>query len=87
MSNLPKLSNRAKQALEILSNGGKFRHGLERNSYTGRDQFTYRLQHNGQTIKGMGFSTFQELSKNGFLADAGGSTSVSSYYKLNTVGA
>jgi hypothetical protein len=42
-ANLPKLSNRAQQALEILANGGEMVHRLERNGYTGRDQFATRF--------------------------------------------
>ena len=41
MTNLPNLSNRAKKALEVLADGGRFVHRLERNSYTGREQFAY----------------------------------------------
>lgn len=86
MNNLPNLSNRAKQALEVLANGGQFRHGLERNSYTGREQFTYRLKLNGSTIKGVGLAAFEELRRHNLLAIANGGTSVSTYYKLNTAG-
>lgn len=86
MSNLPKLSNRAKLALDVLSNGGRFVERLERNSYTGREQFHTRLlseRHN--VMPGVGLKAFYELKNAGFLCMAGGNTSVSTYWKLNTV--
>lgn len=83
MTNLPKLSNRAKQALEILSNGGEVVHRLERNSYTGREQFATRFVMRGSVIKGLGFATRHELEKAGFQFVATNSTSVSTYYKLS----
>jgi hypothetical protein len=87
MSNLPQLSNRAKQALDILADGGSFHHVLETNSYTRRDQFQYRLKGpNGGVIKGVGLSAFYELDKAGFLAkDFDYSTSTHSYYRLRKV--
>ncbi len=84
MSNLPTLSTRAAKALEILADGGEFRHGLERNSYTGREQFAYRLQLKGKCIKGIGIAAFNELQQHGMLAVTTGGTSVSTYYKLAT---
>jgi hypothetical protein len=87
MTNMPKMSNRAKKALEVLSNGGRFVKRLERNSYTGREQFQTRLL--GGTcrgvIKGVGLNAFYELDKLGMLVHANESTSVSTYYKLRTV--
>ena len=86
MSNMPKLSFRARKALDVLADGGQFVHRLERNSYTGRDQFQYRLLKGGTVQKGIGMAAFYELDKAGLIAMAGGGTSVSTYYKLNTVG-
>ena len=86
MSNLPKLAPRAIKALDVLDAGGQFRYGLERSSYTGREQFTYRLKAvDGSTIKGVGHAAFQELKALGFLA-AAHNFSGSTYYKLNREG-
>jgi hypothetical protein len=82
-SNLPTLSNRAKLALDVLADGGQFVHRLERDAYTGRDKFRHRLIAEGHAVKGIGGAAFHELKALGFLAPAGGNTSVSSYYKLN----
>lgn len=72
MNNQPKMSKRAERALEILSNGGRFISQLERNSYTGREQFQYRCTYNGAPYsnyeKGIGFSTFSELRDLGMIA-------------------
>jgi uncharacterized protein YjhX (UPF0386 family) len=83
MTNLPNLSTRAKKALEVLADGGKFVCRLERNSYTRREQFAYRLLKNGQVVRGVGLSAFYEI-KDKFLTMAEGNTSVSTYYKLRT---
>jgi hypothetical protein len=85
MTNRPAtLSNRAAQALTILEQGGTFRHGLERNSYTGREQFAYRLQtKEGQTVKGIGGAAFGEIER---LLVATNRTSVSTTYKLMVPG-
>ncbi|HAX40611.1 MAG TPA: hypothetical protein DCY10_07035 [Clostridiales bacterium] len=81
-TNLPQLSARAQKALDVLADGGQFRHGLERNSYTGREQFQYRLQpKGGGVVKGVGIAAFYELDKLGMLV-AASSTSVATYYKL-----
>ena len=67
MSNLPKMSARATEALEVLSNGGEFRYALERNNYTGREQFQWRLKNSsGVTIKGISGAAYRELCKLGF---------------------
>jgi hypothetical protein len=88
MTNLPKLSNRAKQALDVLADGGRFVYRLERNSYTQYEQFQYRLMRKGaswsDTVKGVGFAAFQELKDAGLLALTNEGTSASAYYKLNT---
>lgn len=87
MSNLPKLSNRAKLALEVLSNGGQFRDMLERNTYTGFEKWRMRLLTDSRAVvAGIGRSTFYELDKLGMIARGGANTSVSSYYKLRTAG-
>ena len=58
MTNLPKLSNRAQKALDVLADGGRFVHRLERNN-TGREQFHHRLQREGgYTVSGVGLSAF-----------------------------
>lgn len=55
------LSKRAEDALAILAKGGTYVCRLERNSYTGRDVFQYRLLANWRPIRGFGISTFREL--------------------------
>lgn len=90
MTNLPKLSTRAQKALDVLADGGRFIHRLERDSYTGRDQFHYRLARNLSTgiVKGVGLAAFYELKDKEFLALCPNEgTSVSTYYKLNAAGA
>jgi len=84
MTNLPTLSSRAKKALDILADGGSFCRRLERNSYTRREQFQYRLiDAQGFTLRGVGLSAFYELERHNFLRIAdGASTSVSTYFKL-----
>lgn len=84
-SNLPNLSSRAKRALDILADGGRFVRRLERDSYTGREQFRYRLlpATSSFAIKGVGIAAFYELERAGFLSLTNEGTSVSSYYKLN----
>lgn len=84
-NNLPQLSPRAQKALDVLADGGEFVCRLERNSYTGREQFVYRLLQQGRVIRGIGHATFYEI-KDRFLALAGGATSVSTYYRLRTEG-
>lgn len=64
--NEPKLSNRGQRALEILSNGGELTYLLERNSYTGREQFQTRFKIHGGAVKGLGQATRAELEKAGF---------------------
>ena len=73
-------SNRAKRALDILEQGGQFCSRLERNNYTGREQFRTRLIHNGHVVRGIGAATFRELSS--MLRPLNGGTTVSSYYGL-----
>lgn len=85
MTNMPKISARAALALEVLANGGKFRYGLERNNYTGREQFTWRLRGpNGGNIKGVGGATFNELVAAGFqmTRHESGFTGSACYYTL-----
>lgn len=88
MSNLPKLSNRAKLALDVLADGGRFVNRLERNSYTGREQFHRRLLRNSSwnsVVRGVGTAAFHELEKAGMLDYAAGEwTSVTEVYKLRT---
>lgn len=80
-TNLPKLSPRAQKALDILADGGKFVCRLERNSYTGREQFAYRLIKEGHVVRGVGLAAFYEI-KDSFLIMCDNNTSVSTYYKL-----
>lgn len=84
MSNLPKLSNRAKQALDILADGGRLVSRLERNSYTGREQFQTRFTLAGKVVRGLGLATRRELEKAGFNFSIYHSTTVSTTYKLET---
>jgi hypothetical protein len=74
------LSNRAQKALDILERGGQFVERLERDNYTGREQFRTRLLINGSIVKGIGAATRRELSS--MLRVLNGSTTVSTYYGL-----
>lgn len=85
MTNLPQLSNRAKKALDVLADGGKFVCRLERNSYNGREQFAYRLLKEGRVVRGVGLAAFYEI-KDSFLTICEGNTSVSTYYQLRKEG-
>ena len=85
MSNLPQLSNRAKKALNVLADGGKFVCRLERNSYTRREQFAYRLLKGGNVVRGIGLAAFYEI-KDQFLTICDHNTSVSTYYQLRKEG-
>lgn len=82
-NNQPKLSSRAQRALDILGDGGEMVHRLERNGYTGRDQFHTRFLMDGRPVRGLGFATRCELEDAGFSFAIAHSTSVSTYYKLN----
>lgn len=81
-ANLTHISPRARKALDILADGGQFVQRLERDAYTGRDQFAYRLTMAGDVVKGFGLSVFYELKNACFLKMAD-STSVSTYYSLD----
>jgi len=49
-------------AMEVLTAGGYFRKQLERDGYTGREQFHTRLRDaQGHVVKGIGFRTFVKL--------------------------
>ena len=84
MTNMPQLSNRAQQALDILADGGRFDYALVRNSYTGREQFQWRLRSaSGMVCKGYGHSTYHELNDAGFMGHGkpnGFTGSSTSYY-------
>lgn len=88
MNNMPNLSTRAQKALEVLSDGGRFVNRLERNNYTGREQFHRRLLATrswDSVVRGVGHSAFHELDRAGFLVYAPGEwTSVTEVYKLRT---
>jgi len=86
MANMPKLSTRASDALNVLADGGSFRYGLETNSYTRREQFQWRLKAaNGCTVRGIGGAAYRELVKAGiaFRSEASGFTGIATYYRLN----
>ena len=83
MQNQPKLSNRAQQALDVLSNGGEMTHLLERNSFTGREQFQTRFKIRGGAVKGLGFATRSELERAGFRFKVAHSYSTGTIYKLD----
>ena len=74
------LSPRAQRAIKLLADGAQFVIRLERDSYTQREQFKYRLLHAGRPVKGYGHATYHELES--MLVPASKGTSVSSYYKL-----
>jgi hypothetical protein len=85
LSNAPKLSKRAAQALELLANGGEMVERLERNSYTGREQFALRFfasKGRANPVKGLSYATRRELEKAGFNFKIVHSTSVSTAYQL-----
>lgn len=85
-SNQPKLSKRAQQALDVLANGGEMVHRLERNHYTGREQFQTRFCANAgwsSAVKGLGFATRTELEKAGFAFRRAHSSSVATHYVLD----
>jgi len=79
-----KFSNRARKALEILVDGGRFEYRLERDGYTGFEKFRYRLKtEKGSIVKGIGHSTFYELERAGYLAARyEAATSISTPYYL-----
>lgn len=82
MSNMPKISNRASQALNILADGGQFVERLERNSYTGREQWQVRLLNSGrQVVRGIGRAAMRELDSAGMLF-AADRFSTASYFGL-----
>lgn len=82
MTNMPKLSKRAQQALDLLADGGRMVERLERNSYTGREQFHTRFVIGGQVVRGLGVKTKFELQDAGFHLKPVHWTSVSTYYAL-----
>jgi hypothetical protein len=83
MSNLPKLSKRARAALDLLADGGQMVERLERDRYTGREQFHTRFMMKGSVVRGLGIKTKFELQDAGFRFVTANSTSVSTYYKLS----
>lgn len=85
-ANLPKLSARAQQALDLLANGGRMVERLERNAYTGREQFHTRFCASAawsSAVKGLGVMTRYELEDAGLKFKLVSSTSVSSHYVLD----
>ncbi len=77
------LSTRAQKALDILKNDGFMVKRLERDSYTGREEFKTRfLDNKMKVIKGLGIKTSFELEDNGIFLSIWSSTSVSTYYKI-----
>jgi hypothetical protein len=86
MRNLPKLSKRAAEALDLLANGGEVQHRLERNNYTGREQFETRFCRTSgwsTAVKGLGFATKRELEAAGFRFTVAHRSSVCTSYKLD----
>ena len=86
MSGFPKLSNHAQAALEVLKEGGWFKYSLVRNSFTGREQFQWRLHRvGGFTVKGYGHHTFHELNNAGFMGygEPSGFIGTNAIYRLN----
>ena len=64
MTNMPKMSSRASAALDVLADGGQFVDRLERNSFTGREQWTVRsLDSKRQVVRGVGRAAYRELDK------------------------
>jgi hypothetical protein len=82
-ANQPNLSARARKALDVLADGGRFVERLERNSYTGISKFQIRLTARGTAgvVRGIGRAAFYELQS--FIVMTSEGTSVSTYYKLN----
>lgn len=77
------ISARANKALDILADGGEFVYRLERNSYTGREQFVAKLfDANRDRVRGFSYAVLDELKREGLLVTAN-STSVSTYYRMN----
>lgn len=86
LSNQPKLSTRAQRALDLLANGGEMQYRLERNGYTGREQFQTRFCATTawtSAVKGLGHATRFELEDAGIRLKLVHSTSVSSHYALD----
>ena len=69
----------------MLWERGRFVCRLERNSYTGREQFAYRLLKEGRVFRGIGLATFYEI-KDTFLTICDNNTSVLTYYQLRKGG-
>ena len=85
MTNLPTLSPRARKALDVLADGGRATYKLERNSYTGREQFIRRfVTAAGQRVAGIGSATFYEIEKAGLRFISIYSSSIGVEYKLDT---
>jgi hypothetical protein len=62
------LSPRAEKAWSILEDGGFFRHALESNGYTRREQFKTRLyDKNRRPVQNIGIKTRFELEDAGLL--------------------
>jgi len=53
--------------INILKSGGYFRKMLERDSYTGREQFKVRLMKAGETVNGFGFAAMQKAIESGLI--------------------
>ncbi len=80
-----KLSRRAQQVLDMTAISIRFRHGLVRDRYTGREQFQWSLESGGKRISGFGAATYHELVKAGytFRREVSGFSGIATYYHLD----
>jgi hypothetical protein len=86
MTNLPILSPRAHRALQVLGEGGLMVERLERDDYTGREQFKTRFCTSAawsSVVAGLGPKTRHELERAGFRFVQVYRSSVSTAYKLD----
>lgn len=86
ITNQPKLSPRAQAALDLLANGGEVQYRLERNRYTGREQFQTRFCASkawNSAVKGLGHATRRELENAGFRLKSSHHTTVCTSYVLD----
>ena len=63
------LSNRAKRAIDLLTQGAEFVCRIERDPSTDLNHFKCRIMFDGRIIQGFGLSTFNELRDAGYLTN------------------